>query len=188
MSLLFGLQELADRMNLTFGQVELIEETAAGQANSTDVVKGSGGDSHYRLVTGGGRGQSWTQAKPMILDAGLLGMGYGNFYSQYPHYRDGSNRGYFDYAHNDYLQFLIEFGFLGAAMFFCLAALALNNAIRTQLNRRNAIAISAAFAVMMGITSIAIHSWTDFNLYIPANAMLVTLLLSLSVLARWQKN
>jgi hypothetical protein len=36
-----------------------------------------------------------------------------------------------------------------------------------------------SFACIMGTTAILIHSWTDFNLQIPANAVLFMVILSL---------
>jgi 4-amino-4-deoxy-L-arabinose transferase-like glycosyltransferase len=39
------------------------------------------------------------------------------------------------------------------------------------------------FAAMMGIMSIMIHSSTDFNLHIPANALLFTLLCAFACIA-----
>jgi hypothetical protein len=36
-----------------------------------------------------------------------------------------------------------------------------------------------SFACIMGVTSILIHSWVDFNLQIPANAALFMVLLAL---------
>jgi hypothetical protein len=36
-----------------------------------------------------------------------------------------------------------------------------------------------SFACIMGVTAILIHSWVDFNLQIPANAMLFMVLLAL---------
>ena len=36
-----------------------------------------------------------------------------------------------------------------------------------------------AFACVMGVTAILIHSWVDFNLQIPANAVLFMVLLAL---------
>ena len=36
-----------------------------------------------------------------------------------------------------------------------------------------------SFASLMGITAILIHSWVDFNLYIPANAVFFMVLIAL---------
>ena len=40
-----------------------------------------------------------------------------------------------------------------------------------------------SFAAIMGVTSILIHSWVDFNLQIPANAALFMVLLALGWVA-----
>ena len=187
----FGLKELAERLNVTLENIhieqvdapQLTDESSPGNQATTDYS-----DNKYKLVTGDSRDQAWDRSVILWQENPFWGNGYGSFYTSFPHVRDASIRGYFDFVHNDYLQFLIEFGLPGTLLFALLALLTLYNAIRTQLDRSNKTAISAAFAAMMGICSIAIHSWTDFNLYIPANAMLVCILIAASIPARWLKS
>ena len=45
--------------------------------------------------------------------------------------------------------------------------------------RRDPLMRGMAFAAIMGITAILIHSWVGFNLQIPANALLFMVLLAL---------
>jgi hypothetical protein len=56
-------------------------------------------------------------------------------------------------------------------------------ALKAQAKQRARIMQGAGFAAMMGIISILIHSATDFNLQIPANAQLFSVLLALAWLA-----
>jgi hypothetical protein len=56
----------------------------------------------------------------------------------------------------------------------CLAA-----ALQAQWQRRDPLMRGMSFACIMGVTSILIHSWVDFNLQIPANAALFMVLLAL---------
>ncbi|NRB41168.1 MAG: O-antigen ligase family protein [Pseudomonadales bacterium] len=185
----FGLEELAQRMNITLGEIEIIDENnKPGQSSSTAATENINSQHSYKLITGDSRDEAWAQARSIITTAPLMGYGYGSFYTLFPKFRDGSTRGFFDHAHNDYLEIIIEFGFIGAGLLFLIVLIAVINAIQTQRQRRSDIYIAAAFASMMSITSIAIHSWTDFNLYIPANAMLVTIIIAISVIARWQKS
>ncbi|MFK0572771.1 O-antigen ligase family protein [Endozoicomonas sp.] len=45
-----------------------------------------------------------------IGDFSITGSGAGSFYTTLPQYNDGTWRGFFDLAHNDFLQFPLEFG------------------------------------------------------------------------------
>jgi O-antigen ligase len=78
-----------------------------------------------------------------------------------------------DFAHNDYLQYLSELGAFAflAGLLFSLRIF--RHAIRSAMHepstdrRYIALACSGAFA------AISLHSFVDFNLYIPSNAMLL---------------
>jgi hypothetical protein len=52
-------------------------------------------------------------------------------------------------------------------------------ALRAQWVRRDPLMRGMSFACIMGVTAILIHSWVDFNLQIPANAVLFMVLLAL---------
>jgi hypothetical protein len=60
-----------------------------------------------------------------------------------------------------------------------IVILCFRRAIQAQVQRRTAILKGMGFAAMMGIMSIMIHSSTDFNLHIPANALVVYLVMCL---------
>ena len=123
-------------------------------------------------------------ALPWLEDHWLAGSGAGSFVATYPAYRTADVTQFFDFAHNDYLQILGEYGVIGAAFFAAIAATVLWTAVQAQRRRRNPLLRGAAFASMMGVTSLLIHSSTDFNLQIPANALLFTVLCAFAVLAR----
>lgn len=111
-----------------------------------------------------------------IRDNWLTGSGAGSFGSQFPAYRTADVGPFFDFAHNDYLQILGEYGVIGAALFALMALGSLWAALRAQRTRHDQLLRGMAFAAMMGIISLLIHASVDFNHYIPANAMLFTLL------------
>lgn len=123
-------------------------------------------------------------ALPWFEDHWLVGSGAGSFVSTYPAYRTADVTPFFDYAHNDYLQILGEYGVIGGAFFAAIPAWVLWTAIQAQRQRRNPLLRGAAFASMMGVTSLLIHSGADFNLQIPANALLFTVLCAFAILAR----
>ncbi len=119
----------------------------------------------------------------MVGDFWLAGTGAGTFYSAYPRYRGSDVTSFNDHAHNDYVEFAATFGLIGSVPLALSVLLAMGTSIRTLYRRRNPLAIGAAFAALMGILSLLIHSAVDFNLQIPANALLFVFLLALAQLA-----
>ncbi|MGH8493474.1 MAG: O-antigen ligase family protein [Moraxellaceae bacterium] len=114
----------------------------------------------------------------------LTGSGAGSFTSVFPSYRNQDVIGFYDYAHNDYLQLLGEYGVLGAALFAAIALYALWTSLQAQRERHNSLMQGMAFGSMMGIICLIIHSSTDFNLHIPANAALLTVLCAIAFISR----
>ena len=54
--------------------------------------------------------------------------------------------------------------------------------------RRDPLMRGMSFACIMGASAILIHSWVDFNLQIPANAMLFMVLLALGWISLWPRS
>lgn len=130
------------------------------------------------------RGQVFKDVVPLAQENPIVGQGAGAFEATYSYYADQSVRLHFDHAHNDYLQFFIEYGaigslllavFVGWALYFSLAAL-----WQTRSMFRNGLGLG----VSMGIVSIMIHSFSDFNLQIPANAATFVSLCAIAVIAQ----
>ena len=111
-------------------------------------------------------------------DYTLFGAGPGTFHTAFTRYRGSDIQPFFDQAHNDYTQFFVETGALGAALIGTLPLMALVLAVLTLSRRRDPLARGFAFAVVMGVSAIAIHSTVDFNLQIPANAFAFMVLLA----------
>ena len=77
----------------------------------------------------------------------------------------------YDYAHNDYLQLLAELGVVGFALLAALAIAIVINTLRVAMDRQRGDHRYIALACLGSFGAIALHSVTDFNLYIQANAM-----------------
>ena len=116
---------------------------------------------------------------PMIKDYPVFGAGPGSFYGAFPRYRPEKITAFFDHAHNDYAQFAAEAGLVGLGLMGLLVAMTLGVALMAQWQRRDPLMRGMSFACIMGVTSILIHSWVDFNLQIPANAVFFVVLLAL---------
>ncbi len=115
----------------------------------------------------------------LIRDYPVFGAGLGTFYVAFPRYRPETVVAFYDHAHNDYAQFAAEGGLLGLGLLGLLVAGTIGVALHAQWRRRDPLMRGISFACIMGVTSILIHSWVDFNLQIPANAMLFMVLLAL---------
>ena len=118
-------------------------------------------------------------ALAIVRDYPVFGAGPGSFYGTFPRYRPETITEFFDYTHNDFVQVAAETGILGLGLLGLLVAMTLAAALRAQWQRRDPLMRGLSFACLMGVTSILIHSWVDFNLQIPANATLFMVLLAL---------
>lgn len=122
--------------------------------------------------------------QPWIRDFRVAGSGAGTFYTAFPPYSGPEIKGVtYDYAHNDYFQFLGEFGLIGAAPLGLAAFLSMAAACRALHARHDELLRGLAFGALMGMTAIAIHSSVDFNLQIPANAQMFVSLMALAWLS-----
>lgn len=125
-----------------------------------------------------------TDALPLIKNYGIIGTGGGTFYTVYPQVQSDSIQHFYDHAHNEYLQFSIEFGLVGAALLTALVLLCTKNALSAFRNRRHPLPRGTAFASIMAIIGMALHSSVDFPLQAPANTAIFIVLLALGTLSR----
>lgn len=117
---------------------------------------------------------------PLIMEAPWFGHGGGSFYTVFPAYQPGHYHGFYDHAHNEYLQFSIEMGLpltllLGVWLLYLLG---LN--LQTMRSKHNKLSRGIAFGCSVAIVHMLIHNLVDFNLQAPANAVLFITVLCLS--------
>jgi O-antigen ligase len=105
----------------------------------------------------------------MIRQAPLAGYGGGSFYTAYPAWR-GNDQAFMDHAHNDYLEFLVEYGLIGGVLLAWFLLLCLARAARGLRDRDKAKQFGVCFASLMAMVAMMIHATVDFSLQIPANA------------------
>jgi len=108
----------------------------------------------------------------MFAQRPILGWGLGTFPTVYPQFRSFYTNSFVNAAHNDYLQFLTETGVLGFAIAIWFLVAAIRPAIRKTKNWPSDVNGAVSLAALLGISGILVHSLLDFNLQIPANAML----------------
>ncbi len=124
------------------------------------------------------RGWVWRDTLTMIRANPLLGVGLGAYGTAFSIYSqsDGSIR--VPQAHNDYLQIVSDCGIAGgivALWFLVLVFRAIFRAIRSSDPVLGGLALGSG----AGIFAILVHSLFDFNLQLPANALLFLVLVSI---------
>ncbi|MFC1812260.1 O-antigen ligase family protein [Thermodesulfobacteriota bacterium] len=121
---------------------------------------------------------------PMIADYPIIGVGWGNFRYLYPRYIDDFDRvSTSGYAHNDWIESGTEAGIAGGVLILIAFAGYLVKMIRIWMRRRDLYALGVGTGVITGLLSIGIHSFFDFNMHVPANALTLSVLLGIGYAA-----
>ena len=122
-----------------------------------------------------GRMRCWKGSIKMLKDNLLLGTGPDTFTEAYPAWQVSGNPVMRRNAHNDYLHFLSETGIIlipmAAMTLFCFFRTGFRQHQSTSRRKRG-----FTLAAMAGVLAILIHSFSDANLNIPANAFVFTVL------------
>ncbi len=124
-------------------------------------------------LTAGGRTYLWAETIPLIRAYVFFGCGLDGYETAFSRFKVSGPLVTDDFAHNDYLQLLAELGLAGflivAALGFSVVRLAVRGAVKSADSEARYFAVACAGA----LAAILLHSLADFNLYIPANAMLL---------------
>ncbi len=119
---------------------------------------------------------SWT----MWRERPLLGWGLGTFPDAYPRFRTFYTNYFVNHAHNDYLETLVDTGLLGGFAVLWFIVLLYRAAFRRLRAREYGMIGAMTLAALLGCTGLLVHSFSDFNLHIPANAALFFALCALA--------
>ncbi len=123
----------------------------------------------------------------MIQDHPILGIGPGAFATVFTQYQPPGLASHFTMAHNDYLHFISETGLLLIPIVIWMI-IALYRKGFPKLQNSSRLVRGTTLGALSGITAILVHSISDFNLHIPANALLFTLLAAIVVAPLPQDN
>ncbi len=126
-----------------------------------------------------GRPVYWTNATAIVADFPIFGAGLGTFSSLYPAYEKVWRPVRLSHAHNDYLEFLAELGIVGFILLFGGIIFILIHSFLVWKARRYPEVKGLVLGGIVAVISLLIHSITDFNLHIPANMLLFSVVLSL---------
>jgi putative inorganic carbon (hco3(-)) transporter len=126
----------------------------------------------------------WRDALPLIQHHPWLGTGLGTFPIAYTSGQTTFLTQFVNHAHNDYLELAADLGIPAAFVLFASIFLILARAVRAFLFGQGDFERVVALGCVGSIVAILLHSFADFNLYIPANALLFSVILGLGIALR----
>jgi len=128
-----------------------------------------------------GRPRYWGGVMTMIGQFPLFGVGFGAFGNAYQAFDTTGMEYALVHAHNDYLELLSELGVVGFGLLAFGVGLILFKSFRAWMARRHPELKGLALGSLASVAAIMIHSMTDFNLQIPANALVFSVILALTM-------
>lgn len=126
----------------------------------------------------GGRTICWQGTVVLISDNYMAGTGPGTYAEAYPEYQPAGLNVLFNYAHNDYLEIVAESGVWIVPVIIWMLSLFYKRCYE-KMGSPSRQTRGVALGVMAAVFAILIHSLGDFNLQIPANAILFSILCAL---------
>jgi len=136
------------------------------------------------------RFELWQDSARIVRDYPLLGTGLGTYRDVLPNYRQQKDFFFvagipqpaaINYAHNDYLQLLTECGFVGFGLMTWALVVTLRQLFSRFANHSDWEVATLGSTLTAGIVGFLLHSLVDFNIHIPANALMVCLLVSVAL-------
>jgi O-antigen ligase len=119
----------------------------------------------------------WEESLGIIKDYPLLGSGFGTFEYTYMRYQKPFNPlEIYTHAHNDYVELMTDSGIAGFCLTLSLVLIFFIRVYREWRTRHNKFAVCVGAGGLTSFVAIGIHSIADFNLHIPANALLLSVI------------
>jgi O-antigen ligase len=129
-----------------------------------------------------GRRQVWLDSLDAVSDYWLTGSGLSSFRYVYPLYRSYGGTVFYSWAHNDYLQALVELGVPGFVLVLWITGAVFQGARRVRREIAGdppLLHLHAGYSA--AAVAIALHSFTDFGLHLAANAALLSVVVGVVV-------
>jgi putative inorganic carbon (hco3(-)) transporter len=121
---------------------------------------------------------------PIVKDYPIIGAGAGSFYGVFPGYKNSNIYAFYDHAHNDYLEILIEYGILGFVVLGLLVLSSFVKAMSALKKNASPMTKGTAFACLMAYLGMLIHITVDFPLQAPANAVYFIIFIALAFISK----
>jgi O-antigen ligase len=123
----------------------------------------------------------WPGTLKLIAQHPIVGTGLGTFPVVYTEVQTTFLTQFVNHAHNDYLEITSDLGIPAALLLFASIFFVLWHAVRAFLHGEGKYGPAVSLACVGSIAAILLHSSTDFNLHIPANALLFAVILGLAL-------
>ena len=122
----------------------------------------------------------WRGTGRLIGGHPLLGSGLGTFPVAFTAVQSTFLGKFVNHAHNDYLEITSDVGIPAAILLFGSIVLLLRRVAKTVSLSEGRFEKAVALGCLGSIVAILLHSLTDFNLYIPSNALVFSVILGLA--------
>ncbi|MGH7803541.1 MAG: O-antigen ligase family protein, partial [Candidatus Binatia bacterium] len=129
------------------------------------------------------RVERWRQTLPIIADFPVFGVGAGSWREIYPSYRRFPIVGFTEtHVHNDYVEWVTEVGLAGLGL-----TLLLGVSVCFWARRNDSIPRRIRWGLVGALVAVAFHEIFDFVLRMPANAILVSVIVGLLCNSHWSR-
>ncbi len=122
----------------------------------------------------------WRDTLHLIGTHPWAGTGLETFAVVYPSVQSAFPGQFVDHAHNDYLEFASECGIPATLILFGAIFYVTALSVRSYRRRNSHLQRAIALGCFGSLIAILLHSLTDFNLHIPANALVFAVVLGVS--------
>ena len=123
-------------------------------------------------VTVGKRASMRHDTWRIFLDHPIAGTGLGTLQMVFPPYESLYDGRVVNHTHNDYLELLAETGILGGLCWIWFLGVLLLESLKGMENLQSSFNSALNLSGLVGCCGILVHSLVDFNMHIPANALL----------------
>ncbi len=123
----------------------------------------------------------WKDTLNMARDFPVVGTGLGTFAFVFPIYRSFYTSRFCLHAHSDWIQLASETGLPGLCLVIAFIIIVVAYVARGMRQNRDPVAWGLMVGGLTALAIIFAHSFVDFNLHIPSNALYLTVILALTL-------